>query len=103
MKVFFLTALLAVFTSCTKDKTLPAQCDDVISFAEDVQPIILNSCATTGCHNALSAANDMVFESYESVFEYRDEILKAVRHESGVTPMPIGADQLSEIEIYKID
>ena len=44
----------------------------------------------------------MVFESYESVFEYRDEILKAVRHESGVTPMPIGADQLSEIEIQNI-
>jgi uncharacterized membrane protein len=105
MRVFFLTLFLAVFTSCTKDKTVPAEpleCDDVISFEQHVQPIIMNSCATTGCHSASSSANNMVFESYESVFEYRDEILKAVRHESGVTPMPIGADQLSEIEIQNI-
>lgn len=82
--------------SCKKDQTPEAQCDEVISFSIDVQPLLMNSCATSGCHNAASAANTMVFESYESIFEHKDIILRSVRHEAGVTPMPIGPQLSAE-------
>ncbi len=98
--VWFL--LILMFASCTKDKTVPATCESEVSFVADVQPIILNSCATSGCHSASSAANNMVFENFEAVFANRDMILKTVNHEAGVTPMPIGASQLSSIEIQNI-
>lgn len=102
MRTFVLIFLTVVFVSCKKDKTVPAECDAEVSFVEDVQPILLNSCATSGCHSASSAANNMVFENFEEVFANRDMILKTVNHEAGVTPMPIGASQLSSIEIQNI-
>lgn len=102
MRTFVLIFLTVVFVSCKKDKTVLAECDAEVSFVEDVQPILLNSCATSGCHSASSAANNMVFENFEEVFANRDMILKTVNHEAGVTPMPIGASQLSSIEIQNI-
>jgi len=105
MRVFGLLLFLALYTSCTKDKTMPAEpveCDNEISFAQDVQPILMNSCATTGCHSTSSSANNMAFENYAGVFQHRELILKTVRHEAGVTPMPIGAGQLAASDIQKI-
>lgn len=91
-----------MFLSCVKDKTLAPSCTEDFSFSEDVQPIIMNSCAVSGCHTASSAANGIVLESYQEIFDLRDEILKTIRHEAGVTAMPIGADQLSTEQIQKI-
>lgn len=87
--------------SCKKDKTQQPACDAEVFFSADVQPIILNSCATSGCHDAVSAANNMVFETYESIFENKNQILSAIRHEPGVVAMPIGP-QLPAVSIRKI-
>lgn len=93
-----LTALIIVFlNSCTKDKTTPVACSEEISFATDIQPILMNSCATSGCHNSVSAANNMIFENYDAVFTHRELIVKSIRHEAGVTPMPFGPQLSSEL------
>lgn len=62
-KHYFLYTLLSGFvtlTSCEKDKTQPVdaiECNTVISYSMDIQPIIQSSCMTgqgagTGCHDA---------------------------------------------------
>lgn len=87
--------------SCKKDKTIELECTEEISFSADVQPIIMNSCAVSGCHTGANPANNMNFSTYEIVFANRVLIGKSVRHESGVTPMPVGP-QLNADEITKI-
>jgi hypothetical protein len=107
MKKVALLAVAAILTftiSCKKDKTFEPQCTEEISFSVDVQPIIMNSCATTGCHSGPNASNNMNFTSYENVFEHRILIGRSVRGESGVTQMPIGpalsADQINKISCW---
>jgi hypothetical protein len=97
----FLSLLALAAVSCKKDKTTPIECGEIISYAADVQPIIMNSCATTGCHSGPNASNNMNFVTYEGVFEHRILIGRSVRHESGVIPMPFGP-QLSADKIRKI-
>ena len=102
--IFSFLTISVFFASCTKDKTAEIQCTTEISFSTDVQPIIMNSCAVSGCHAGANPANNMNFTSYENVFLHRDLIGKSVRHESGVTPMPVGpqlnADQISKISCW---
>lgn len=94
--------VIALITfSCKKDKTTAPLCTEEISFSVDVQPIIMNSCATTGCHSGPNASNNMNFTTYENIFEHHVLIGRSIRHESGVTPMPVGP-QLSADNISKI-
>lgn len=99
---FTLLILVALIASCKKDQTAQPICLDEISYTNDVVPILMNSCATTGCHSAEANANGMNFTNYDAVFEHREQIVKAIRHESGATPMPIGANQLSTAQISAI-
>jgi hypothetical protein len=101
----YILGVISILTfSCKKDKAFEPVCTDEISFSQDVQPIIMNSCATTGCHSGPNASNNMNFTSYENVFEHRILIGKSVRGESGVTQMPIGpalsADQINKISCW---
>ena len=64
MKFFALISLHAIliFASCTSDKKSPLTlsnndttvhpivCTDTVHFSIEIQPIITNSCAITGCH-----------------------------------------------------
>lgn len=50
----------------TTDTGIP--CDpDVVYFERDVLPILKSNCAFSGCHNAGTAQDDIILESYESV------------------------------------
>ena len=90
--------------SCKKDKTSEIQCTGTVSFSNDVQLIIMNSCAVSGCHAGANPANNMNFTSYENIYLHRILIGRSIRHESGVDPMPVGpqlnADQISKISCW---
>jgi hypothetical protein len=102
MKLFIILTVFFTFVfSCNKDKTVEPACTQEYSFVQDVNPIILSTCATAGCHNAADAANDMIFESYDAVFQNRVAIQNAIKQQAGVTPMPIGS-QLSSLQIQTI-
>lgn len=48
-------------------------CDpDVVYFELDILPILVSRCAFSGCHNAASAEDGVVLESYESVMQTAD-------------------------------
>ncbi len=84
--------------SCNKDKApqpIPFECaDTTISYSISIEPLIMQNCAVSGCHNS-SGAGGYVFESYISIEESKDVILKTLRHDNGVAPMPLGSPKLS--------
>jgi len=109
MSLRYFIALVAFsplfFYSCKKDKApepVPFDCEDTISYSAIIEPLINQSCATSGCHNN-SGAGGYIFGSYAAVEENKATILKSIRHESGVTPMPIGAAKLTPEQIQSFN
>jgi len=66
-------------SSCTHDAVIPdaytsetpyvvGNCNpDTMYYNRDIAPIILSNCATSGCHNATTAAHGINLSSYSSV------------------------------------
>ena len=43
-------------------------CDpEIVYFDRDIQPILMGSCAFSGCHNTATATKDVILDSYENV------------------------------------
>ena len=97
--VFGIIALSIFGHSCKKDKAdepIPFDCSDtLISFSATIQPLVMGSCATTGCHNN-SGAGGYVFGNHASIEVNKDIILRTIRHEVGVVPMPVGTKLTAE-------
>ena len=103
-KITIITLLCIGLASCTKNKaeeiveTVPAgegdpNCPDTILFSTQIMDdIFVTSC--NGCHGVGgSGASAGVFTSHSSVAGDADDILKTLKHESGVTAMPLGSSQ----------
>ena len=88
--------------SCTKDKveidvnSINANCPDTISCATQVEPVLNQSCATSGCHGGGGSTNGYDLTNHANVSANANIILSVIRHESGVTPMPSGGAQLPD-------
>jgi len=88
------------------DPPLPTnECDDARTYTSDIKTILDANCATSGCHDAATAANDIVLADYSNAqtASSLEGFLKAIRRESGVTPMPIGAQKLSDALITELE
>jgi hypothetical protein len=92
--VLIFTTFGLIFNSCKKDKTevvdFDPECSTTISYQGDIQQTIQQSCNTTGCHNAGASSAGYSFESHQQVATHAEMILRVIRHEPGVTAMPIG-------------
>jgi len=66
MKKLFPLFILYFFSTCTKDKYLELPC-----YPEDVSKIMVNKCATAGCHNTKSAGNSngLDYTSWKTMFK----------------------------------
>lgn len=107
LRYFFALLIISptLFFSCKKDKApepVPFDCADTISYSAIIEPLINQSCATSGCHNN-SGAGGYIFGSHASVADNKEIILQSIRHESGVTPMPIGAAKLTPEQIQSFN
>jgi len=48
-------------------------CDpDTVYFENDIYPLLISSCATTDCHDAASAQDDVILVDYASIIEHGD-------------------------------
>lgn len=45
---------------------------DTVYFARDILPLLLSSCAKAGCHDAASAADGVILDSYQNVMQTAD-------------------------------
>lgn len=74
--IFLLFLITFAWTGCTYE-TLPApafNCENGVSFSEDIKPIIETKCAIAGCHDG-SASYPPDFNVFEN-FQERAELVK---------------------------
>ncbi len=76
---------------------------DNINYSEEVLSIISTNCYS--CHNAASNFGNITLEGYAALKARVDsgQLLKVIRHESGVSPMPQNQPQLVACDIAKIE
>jgi hypothetical protein len=105
LKLSIIVISIVFCVACKKDTTdenfVPYICDEPISFAIEILPLISTNCSTSGCHSAASATAGYVFTNHTNISENSAIILKTIQHEQGVIPMPLGGSQLSPEQIGK--
>ena len=88
-------------------------CDpDTVYFENDIYPLIVSSCATTDCHDAVSAQDDIILVDYVSIIEHGDikpgnpdesKLYKKITEDDQEDIMPPPPDDpLSSEQIQKI-
>ncbi|MCH2225115.1 MAG: hypothetical protein MK066_10135 [Crocinitomicaceae bacterium] len=101
----FLSIVIFLSAGCAKDKTqlpIPELCPDTISFSIQIEPIIINSCSITGCHDA-AASGGYNLLGHSAISGNASEILSTIRHDPGVVPMPYFQDKLNDSLIQQFD
>ena len=74
-----------------------------MSYQIDILPIIQNSCYK--CHDAANNFGGITLEGYDNLKRFADngELVGAVTHTSGFSPMPKNEPQLPQCEVEKIE
>jgi len=95
-KITIITLIFIGLTSCHKNKAEPiveidSNCPDTILFSTQVMnDIFITSC--NGCHSAGGSGSSWgVYTNHSNIANDADDILKTLKHESGVTAMPFGS------------
>ena len=98
--IAFSSCSIALF-SCTREKVTPiaAQCNDTISFSNDIMPIMQVNCI--GCHDQGNASGGYDFSTYTSISANSNAILGSMKA-SGYQLMPIGGPALPDTTIQKV-
>lgn len=117
LKGLLLIAGLSVLSSCYYDSVeeldpnfgLVGNCDTsgVISFNQKVQPILTTYCGTsgsaaTGCHGSNPTSNIPLVTHADVSASADDNLMDAIRHENGASPMPKGGGKLDNCSILTI-
>lgn len=101
----FLSTVVFMSSGCAKDKTQSPMleiCPDTISFATQVEPIIINNCSVTGCHD-VTASGGYDLQGYSSISVNANDILSAIYHNPGPVPMPYFQSKLNDTLIQQCD
>jgi hypothetical protein len=74
-------------------------------YTNDIDKIVNESCATAGCHDAITKAVGLNMSTYDGTKSATksDKFLKSIKHESGATKMPLGGNKLSDQIIKRIE
>lgn len=106
-KVAFFGLIGLLWGACTRDRVIPipisaADCTEAVNYTNQVGPIIQQNCSTSGCHDA-TASGGYEFSSYSDVSLSAETILKAMKHEAGILPMPYDQPKLADSVIRKFE
>jgi hypothetical protein len=101
MKIVMVLAVFALLISCRNDKitAFSADCPDMISFSQDLEPLFINTCSTSGCHDATATAGYNLM-GYDNIEANADVLMGVIRHVTGA-PMPLGQAQWPAESIQK--
>ncbi len=104
----FLMGVVVFFGSCyydnEEDLYPPTDCmTENMSYQSDVEPIISNNCYV--CHSANTNNGDVTLEGYDEIINYVNsgQLMGAINHDPGFSPMPQNAPKLDDCSISKID
>jgi uncharacterized membrane protein len=110
LSMSILIIMLVFFSACTWHNEVEyfgSETDtcstENMSYAVDINPVIQNSCVS--CHSSGYASGGINLEGYENVKPYAQsgELIKVIKHEQGVSPMPQNSDKLPDCTINKIN
>lgn len=100
--------LLASFGSCyydVEEELYPSlECSTTgVTYSGVVEPILKSKCYS--CHDAATNSGNITLEGYASLKAYVDngELLGAIKHSNGFSPMPKNAAMLVDCDIKKIE
>jgi len=99
----YFVVLLAV--SCKKDEGDSIDCSGVTpTYTADIKPILDASCAKSGCHDAITKANNYDLSAYgpASAISQGNRFLGAIQHKNGFSEMPQGGPKLSDDKIQQL-
>ncbi|MDB5145506.1 MAG: alpha-L-arabinofuranosidase [Mucilaginibacter sp.] len=69
--LFVIVSFIVIMVSCTKTTTVPLDntpaITTTVSFAKDIQPILIKNCAVSGCHSGSVAPNLSVATAYNDL------------------------------------
>ena len=107
-----LLAASVLLYQCTSEKAPKPEtnqntklCPESPSFQSRILPVFQASCATSGCHDQNTRGGGYVFEQYQEIKDgvMNGEVLCAIKHGSGCSPMPKGGDKLPDSTICAIE
>lgn len=106
--LMFIGLSLVIFSGCyydsEEDLYPDTGCDTTnVSFANDIQPILVNSCLS--CHSAEANQGNIDLEGHAAVLNFAldGSLVGSVQHSSQYSAMPQGASKLDECKIAKLD
>lgn len=86
---------------------------DTIYFVSEIKPIFNNFCATSGCHDAATASDGVILDTYDNIIETGDieafdisagDIYKRITHDDADKVMPPGGrltpEQINAIKVW---
>ena len=103
----------ALIYSCTSKKgdtpnpsnPTPVTCDTAnMTYSGNINPIIQQSCAISGCHDDATKAGGYSYETYAGLKSAitNGRLLGAINHDPSFVAMPQSAAKLSDCDIAKI-
>lgn len=94
---------VAITSSCKKKKVVEntATCTSVISYANDIVPLLTQNC--TSCHNSSNHSGGYDLTTHSNVSNDAIIILNSMRHTNGADAMPENGAQLASTVIDKFD
>lgn len=102
--------ILVMLSACYNDKQAvlyPSNsCDTAnVTYSAVIQPLLLNQCASAGCHGGTTNAAGLNLESYAGCASIANngKLMGTIQHLSGYSPMPKGAAKMSDCDIAKIN
>ena len=114
-KLLLLALICSVtFFACKDDETPPKEddpptitfCDSVgATYDKDIKSVVDANCATSGCHDDRAGApKGIKLANYDQVKASAETgtFLKAIKHEAGVSAMPVGKAKLDDNTIKVI-
>jgi len=77
---------------------------DSVKFGTVIQPIMNQSCALSGCHDAATAMYGINLSSYAGVQAIAADgrLVSTTTHANGVSPMPKNMDKLDDCKLSQI-
>jgi mono/diheme cytochrome c family protein len=102
-KSMFLTVILGfiLIASCGKDE--PICSTTGVTYTNTIKSILDASCAKAGCHVTGSPVGDMSDYDKTKAYFGVQKVVKAIKREAGVSPMPKTGDKLSDCQISQVE
>jgi hypothetical protein len=91
-----------LWCSCGKESVDVIDCTGLTpTYTSDINEILDNSCAKSGCHDLVTKSNGFDFSTYVTAMPISQgaNFLGAVQHKSGFIPMPMDGPKLSDSKV----